>query len=101
MLRIKRFRLRDGFEPPLRVYWSLGHGVSLLQDWTHKDECDPESEIWDLDWFMVLDEDFCQPYTPFYDHLNDDIDEVGSECMCDIVKEYNRCMGLFPWLVEK
>ena len=100
MLKIKRFRLREGCEPPKRVYFDLGHDISLLQDWTHKDS-DKLADDWDLQWFIVLDEEFCQPYTPFYAHIDDDISAVGNDVLVSIVENYNERMHSLAWLEER
>lgn len=36
----------------------------------------------------VLDDDFCQPYMPFYDNYNNDI--VDSGYLADVVNRYNE-----------
>lgn len=99
MLKIKRFKLKEGCEPPSRVYCDLGHSVSVLQDWGRKG-AQPSDSTWDLDWFIVLDEEFCQPYTPFYEHIDDDVEQAGPAVLPDIVANYNRFMSSLSWLEE-
>lgn len=57
-------------------------------------------EDWnDFDNVEVLDEDFCQPYTPFYgDNYKKDIH--GFKCLEWCIEKYNKFMDGFDFLEE-
>ena len=113
MVEIKRFEL----VPDADIYTllRLREGGS----WIHPDSmyfvskayADKNSEIsisiafpenlsdWnDFDYVSVLDEDFGQPYTPFYQRWNGE--SVDFPFLDKIVTEYNRFMCSIPILKE-
>ena len=48
----------------------------------------------------VLDDDFCQPYTPFYNNYDKDI-SVGNKFLIDVIKRYNEEMNKITFLEIK
>ncbi len=107
--KIKRFRLKpdaDVSSVPEKVLTYV-HKDAIRGFWhTLKDEITvnivfPENlaEWNDFDYILVLDEDFGQPYTPFYNFLN--WPEKGSfPYLGNIVKAYNEFMSSLPYLEE-
>ena len=75
-------------------FWDiLCHSVSIniafpedLKEWN------------DLDYILVMDDNFCQPYTPFYNYMDKEIPE--NTILEEIVKAYNELMSSFVWLEE-
>ena len=60
----------------------------------------PLSEIYafdDINNVDVLDDDFCQPYTPFYNNYDKDIN-VENKFLIDVVKRYNEEMNKITFL---
>ena len=53
----------------------------------------------DYDYVIVLDEDFCQPYTPFYVKLKDQKWE-GFKFLNEFIEKYNEIMSAFDFLEE-
>ena len=53
----------------------------------------------DFDHVLVLDEDFCQPYTAFY-HENYDKDINDSPCLEHVIEQYNDFLSSLPFLEE-
>lgn len=52
----------------------------------------------DWDYVLVLDEDFCQPYTPFYgDNFGAEISNFPTLEYC--VEKYNEFMDSLPFMV--
>lgn len=55
----------------------------------------------DFDYVLVLDEDFGQPYTPFYNRWNKvDNDFIPPKIMRYIIEKYNKIMQNLPYLEE-
>lgn len=53
----------------------------------------------DFDNVLVLDEDFCQPYTPFYgENFGKDITNFPTLENC--IEQYNQFMDSLPFLIE-
>ena len=58
------------------------------------------SENFDLEYFIVLDEDFCQPYTPFYEYISGKIDD-DEDCfpfLFNVVDAYYHYMDECDWM---
>ena len=117
--QIKRFKLKDGvtIDDIKKEYKSLREGGS----WIHQDavynifrDVTPQnsrgSEIsvcvgfpndllkWDdYNFVLVLDEEFGQPYTPFYGDDN----EEPFPFLAGVIRRYNEVMGRFSFLEEK
>lgn len=107
--KIKRFRLKpdaDISSVPKSKYLSyihkdcvrrfsksLGHGITL-------DIGFPEdlSKWNDFDYVLVLDEDFGQPYGPFYHYMGNKIPAFPA--LLEIVNAYNREMSKLEYLEE-
>ena len=76
-------------------FWdSLCHGVSIniafpedLKEWN------------DIEYILVLDEEFGQPYIPFYKYMYDGIQEPW-QGLIDVINAYNEFMSSFVWLEE-
>lgn len=117
MQKIKRFKLKDGItiEDIRESYPHLNDGGS----WIHDDsktmifkpslaDADdisvnigfPEdfSQWNDFDYVLVLDEAFCQPYTPFYDFMDGRIKTFPF--LYNVVKSYNEFMSSLNFLEE-
>ena len=58
----------------------------------------------DWDYIMILDDDFCQPYTPFYSYIDKTADgasdEEFSDYLLNVVRKYNEVMSSLDFLVE-
>ena len=54
----------------------------------------------DINNIDVLDDDFCQPYTPFYNNYDKDI-SVGNKFLIDVIKRYNEEMNKITFLEIK
>ena len=52
----------------------------------------------DFDYVLVLDEDFAQPYTPFYNSFGKD---VKHEYVAAVIEAYNNFMNSIPVLEQK
>lgn len=55
--------------------------------------------VWnDLDHIIVLDEDFGQPYTPFYKYLNGEEANNASPFLQRVIRAYNEAMDKYSFL---
>ena len=108
-VKIKRFKLKDGAdvsEVPLTPHMTYVHKDAVrgfykwLADSVEVNIAFPQdlSEWNDFDFVLVLDEDFCQPYTPFYDFLNGYTKLFPF--LAKVVKAYNAVMESLPYLEE-
>lgn len=52
----------------------------------------------DFDFVIVLDEDFGQPYTPFYHYMNGEINLFPF--LEKVIRKYNEFMSSLPFLEE-
>lgn len=57
------------------------------------------SEWNDFDYILVLDEDFCQPYGPFYHYMNGEIKEPW-DGLKEVIEAYNEFMSSLTFLEE-
>lgn len=112
-MRVKRFELIAGITPDeikeaaKNSHCRIGEGGSWITDdaaffISHgfgrgDDEVSVEIAFpedlsnWnDADYVLVLDEDFCQPYIPFYDTMEDE--DVSFPFLDEIVSAYNELM---------
>ena len=118
MKQIKRFKLKDGItindiRQECRIFREGGSWIN--HDSAYFISCDvtPQnsrgSEIsleigfpkdlskWDdFDFVLVLDEEFGQPYTPFYGDYNQPFPFLAG-----VIHMYNEVMERFPFLEEK
>ena len=53
----------------------------------------------DFDYILVLDENFGQPYTPFYQYMFGEIQEPWPG-LIEVINAYNEFMSSFDWLEE-
>ena len=54
-----------------------------------------------IDCSILIDEDFDQPYRPFYSSVNYRIDDNCFECLAFTIKEYNKFMASFYDILEE
>lgn len=108
-LKIKRFKLKekaDVSDVPFREHMTYVHKDAvrgfhrMLKGGIELNVAFPQdlSEWNDFDFVLVLDDDFGQPYTPFYGFLNGDTKPFPF--LAEVVKEYNKVMGCLPYLEE-
>lgn len=125
MAKIKRYKLVDGFDvEDYREKYRIKEGGSWACDGSEnfvmksvyfrkpndpRDEfefsiyvCFPEAEKmekWnDLDYILVLDDDFGQPYTPFYRRYGEDVNDCW--CLEKVIEKYNEWMDSLEFLEE-
>ena len=53
---------------------------------------------WGLLKYGEIDDDFCQPYTPFYSHFDKDV--VNFPALEFVIEQYNKLLDSFPFLEE-
>jgi len=126
MAQIKRYKLKDGITKDDLIkagckegnaIWIIKEGcvlykthyveiTSIIEGKKYKFDYDIDiaftenfSDWNDFDNIIVLDEDFCQPYTPFYGE-NFGKEVTGFICLENLIKEYNRYMDSLPFLEE-
>lgn len=113
---IKRFRMKPGLEK----WWLKNVPIEGEASWIHPKatrfisyrldinglEIDvdigfPEnlSEWDDFEYIIVMDDDFCQPYGPFYTKL-DNPDWEGNDFLSILIEEYNNLLSNLPFLEE-
>lgn len=80
-----------GYDDELDEDWEEDWAVSInvgfsenLSDWN------------DEDWVLLLDEDFGQPYTPFYSHYKEEV--INFPYLERVIKGYNHFMDSCEWL---
>lgn len=122
-MRIKRFKLKDGVTRDKLLSLGFTNGGSWVFN-EEEDEADVfrsfyfykedadfnvsvsiafRKNIYDWDDFsnvLVLHEDFCQPYTPFYDYFNSKEIPSDFKALEFVVEKYNELMSSLPFLVE-
>lgn len=54
----------------------------------------------DFDYILVLDEDFGQPYTPFYSYMGETWQNKIGSILSTIIQNYNEEMRNLPFLEE-
>lgn len=95
---VKRFRLRDGHTVPEKFSARLKDCIIVGLDAEGSFiEQRNEGADWDFARFWVYDNEFCQPYTPFYDALNG---KPVNEFCAEVVERYNEVMSSQGWLEE-
>ena len=108
-LKIKRFKLKENADVssvPLREHMTYVHKDAVrgffktLKGSVSLNVAFPQDlpEWNDFDFVLVFDEDFCQPYTPFYNFLNGDTKPFPF--LAEVVKAYNEVMESLPYLEE-
>ena len=109
-MTIKRFKLKENADVstvPLKEHMTYVHKDAVrgfrkyLKGSVELNVAFPQdlSEWNDFDFVLVLDDDFCQPYTPFYGFLNGDTKLFPF--LAEVVKAYNEVMGSLPYLEEQ
>lgn len=117
-MKIKRFKLRDGVtkDDLIKLGFRTGgtwikEGAELfLSRYFHYKETDfeftigiafgPDIRDWnDVDNVLVLDDDFCQPYIPFY-YDNYEKDITGFPTLEYTILKYNEFLGSLDILEE-
>lgn len=61
----------------------------------------PLSDLYSFDDFNnvdILDDDFCQPYTPFYNNYEKEI--INNAFLIDVIRKYNDEMDKITFLYE-
>ena len=117
---IRRFRLKENITADdIRKAVGLREGGSWIQEDCKQFLCvnlvdsmelnigfpDDLSQWNDWDHILVLDDDFCQPYTPFYTYWND-VKENGRatrtypDFLRNVIDRYNEEMGKLEFLEE-
>lgn len=111
-LKINRYKLKDGItEKDLSKYNLRNGGKYIMADATTflseklikditLDLCFPKNlSKWnDFDYILVLDEEFGQPYTPFYKFIDGETPNNVSPFLRRVVANYNRVMDSFDFL---
>lgn len=105
-MKINRYRLKKGCLPPEddlingRRFVPLHEygGITLSIETDSRKPSDFEDPDFDVKYFIVMDEEFGQPYTPFYDVLENDEDLVMPWTVTEVVSEYNMAMDQIDWL---
>ena len=107
-LKINRYKLKDGVtEQDLSKYRLRNGGSYIMADATTflsekliKDMCFPKNlHKWnDFDYILVLDEEFGQPYTPFYKFIDGETPGNISPFLRRVIVNYNRVMDSFDFL---
>lgn len=108
-MHIQRYRVKQGAVPPKdgcvignrkAIPLSEDGTITLVADWRNVPQDDFESRDYDLDFFLVLDEEYCQPYSVFYSYLDYDVidEENCSHYVMGVIKKYNQTMDKVEWL---
>lgn len=110
---IKRFELADNAKELIDGYEHFRTGTaSFINDkvvkWISKELCreisvyigfsEDISEWNDFDFVIILDDSFCQPYTPFYSYMDGKIRPFS--CLNEVIEKYNKFMSSLPFLKE-
>ena len=111
-MKINRYKLRDNIKKSDLQKYNVRSGGSWIISDAHKfidriftigskrDSCELSLNIafkkniydWnDFDNILVLDERFCQPYTPFYQFLDGEIDSFPF--LDKVIQKYNEIMN--------
>lgn len=119
-MKIKRYKMKPGWRADMIVgsskcAWHYG-GIytnssayfHLIKFFYKKDidfnftieiEFKENTEDWnDLENILVIDDDFCQPYTPFYNNF--EIDVINFSALEFVIEQYNKLLDSFPFLEE-
>ena len=119
-MKIKRYKMKPGWRADMIVgsskcAWYYG-GIytnsfayfHLIKFFYKKDidfnftieiEFKENTEDWnDLENILVIDDDFCQPYTPFYNNF--EIDVINFPALEFVIEQYNKLLDSFPFLEE-
>lgn len=114
-MKINRYKLKDGVTKddllklgfrPGGTYIKEDADISwfrTLVDSISLDIAFPEdiSKWNDFDYVIVIDEDFGQPYTPFYSHYEDDEDSECFVFLRKVITAYNKVMDSLGFLEKK
>ena len=111
MIKIKRFRMKQGIV--LNVSHMNSKASFINPKATHSVSIPLVADIYlyigfpddiskwnDLDYVLVLDDDFGQPYTPFYKRFGEARCERVAPFLETVIFRYNEEMAKFPYLEE-
>lgn len=125
-LKIKRFKLKEGrpTQEDLEKYGFREGGSWLIKDaktYTSANKIvrkedfqryrdyeisfnlafkDDPTDFNDFDNVLIFDEEFCQPYTPFYGYMGNNNDKEPFPFLAWVISEYNEWMSGFDFLEE-
>ena len=122
-LKIKRFKLKEGrpTQEDLERYgfreggsWIIKGAEWFVSKIIRKEDTryrdyefsfnlafkDDLTDFNDFDNILVLDEEFGQPYTPFYGYIENNGDEEPFPFLAWVISEYNEWMSGFDFLEE-
>lgn len=125
-LKIKRFKLKEGrpTQEDLEKYGFREGGSWLIKDaktYTSANKIvrkedfqryrdyeisfnlafnDDPTDFNDFDNVLILDEEFCQPYTPFYGYMGNNDEKEPFPFLAWVISEYNEWMSGFDFLEE-
>lgn len=122
-LKIKRFKLKEGrpTQEDLEKYHFREGGSWIIKDakWFVSKIIRKEDKRYqdyedsfnlafkedlndfnDFDNILVLDEEFCQPYTPFYGYMENNGNKEPFPFLAWVISEYNEWMSGFDFLEE-
>lgn len=102
-MEVNRYRVKPEHKDYIEEYHKnfkevyLTSSISLLVNWTKTlKEINIDDPDWDLKFFIVLDEDFCQPYMPFYEYINNTVNLFPY--LQTVIKRYNDVMDSVEWI---
>lgn len=104
-MQINRYKLKTGCTPPLddkilgqrAIMLSDKYEISLMIEFESRKPKDI-TENFDLEYFLVLDEEFCQPYMPFYIAAMESENNSDNPCLQEVILKYNEVMDKIDWL---
>lgn len=114
-MKIQRYKLKDGVTKDTLLQCGFRPGGSYIAKdvvyMTYRALADsidvnigmPEdlSKWNDFDYVLVLDNDFGQPYTPFYNFMNGEIKEKNCfPFLRKVIAKYNKVMSSYPVLED-
>ncbi len=119
-MKIKRYKMKPGWRADMIVgsskcAWHYGgiytnssayfHLIKFFYkkyidfNFTIEIEFKENTEDWnDLKNILVIDDDFCQPYTPFYNNYGQDV--ANFPALEFVIEQYNKLLDSFPFLEE-
>ena len=93
-MKIKRFKLKKGEKSARKTIMVMLYDTISVTIRKNEGEWDDVNDV------EVLDETFLQPYTPFYDYLDENRDIKDFPYLEKVVRQYNKVLGNLPWLEE-
>ena len=112
--KIKRFKLRDNAEEIIGRRVQKGNSSYICKDALSSMHIFPSPEEvsidigfpedlskWnDCDYVLVIDEDYLQPYVPFYRALNGKLEGDAPKLLNTVIEKYNKSMSELEFLEE-